>query len=121
MPKSITTVQEYIAAQPERTRERLEQLRSCLRSVVPHATEELRWGKPAFVDNGILFIYAAYKNHLSLHPTPHVIQALHHEMSEYISSENTIRFSLDCPIPEAIVIKISNLRVIHKEKGIGWK
>lgn len=123
MPKSIITVLEYIAAQPERTRERLEQLRGCLRSVAPHASEELKWGKPALVDpdKSILFIYAAHKKHISLHPTPQVIQALHQEMSEYVSSQNTIRFSLDSPIPEEVVLKIANLRVIHKNKGIGWK
>jgi len=121
MPKCITTVQEYIEALPDTTRERLQELRRCLRSVIPHATEELKWGKPAFVDNGILFVYAAHKNHVSLHPTPQVIQALRQEMSQYISSENTIRFSLDCPIPEAIVLKIANLRIIHKEKGVRWK
>ena len=121
MSKSINTVQEYIAAQPERTQEKLEQLRSCLKRVVPHAIEELKWGKPAFLENGILFLYAAHKNHLSLHPTPHVIQALRHELSAYKLSENTVRLPLDCPIPEAMVLKIAELRVIQKETGMGWK
>lgn len=116
------TVEEYIAARPGEARRRLEEMRRYLRHADPGADEVLKWGKPALVNDGILYVYAAYKEHVSLHPTPSVISALRKDLAGFELSENTIRFPLDQPIPDALVKKIARLRVYEKkEKGIGWK
>lgn len=116
------TVQEYILLKPEHVQERLKELRHYLIEADPNATDELKWGKPALVNNGILFVYAAAKNHISLHPTPSVILHLKEELGSLISSENTIRFAIDKPLPEALVLKVAKQRVVEKETmGIKWK
>jgi uncharacterized protein YdhG (YjbR/CyaY superfamily) len=121
-PVKPKTVQDYIFSKPKEAQERLSELRSYLIEAAPHASEELKWGKPALVKNGILYVYAATKNHISLHPTPSVISHLHDELGPLVASENTIHFPLDKPIPKALVIKIANLRVFENEKmGIKWK
>jgi uncharacterized protein YdhG (YjbR/CyaY superfamily) len=48
------TVEEYISSKPKEAQERLEELRRYLKLADPDADEELKWGKPAFVNNGIL-------------------------------------------------------------------
>ncbi len=122
MPQKPTTVQEYISSKPAVTQKRLTELREYLKSVDPSATEELKWGKPAFVNDGILFVYAAAKHHISLHPTPSVIDYFREELSSFISSDNTMRFPLEDPIPGEIVRKVAGRRVYEKrEKGVQWK
>jgi uncharacterized protein YdhG (YjbR/CyaY superfamily) len=122
MTKKAQTVDEYISAQPQETRERLEELRSFLALADPNAHEELKWGKPAFVNQGILYVYAASQQHVSLHPTPSVLNTLRNELTAFTVSSNTIRFALDQPVPKALVLKIAKLRVYEKTRsGIGWK
>ena len=122
MTNKPETVDEYIAAKPKEVQERLEEIRSYLRQADPTADEELKWGKPAFVNNGILYVYAASTKHISLHPTPSVINVLRTELEAFKLSDNTIQFPLNNPIPKELVIKIANMRMYEKnEKGVGWK
>lgn len=122
MQGKAKTVQEYISARPAQAQQRLRELRDCLKHADPTASEELKWGKPAFVNNGILYVYAAAKNHISLHPTPSVMDHFREELKSFTLSGNTIQFPLDHPIPRQTVLKLAALRVHEKnEKGIGWK
>lgn len=118
-PKTVTA---YISCQSQEAQNRLEELRGYLRLADPDANEELKWGKPAFVNDGILYIYAAFKTHISLHPTPSVVNAFRKDLENYRVSDNTIRFPLEAAIPEELVLKIARWRIYEKkEKGIGWK
>ena len=122
MEGKAKTVQEYISAKPRQAQQRLCELRDYLKSADPTAIEELKWGKPAFVNNGILYVYAVAKKHISLHPTPSVIEHFREELESFKLSDNTIQFPLDNPIPREIVVKLATLRVHEKNaKGIGWK
>ncbi|MDO3380602.1 iron chaperone [Gilvimarinus algae] len=122
MTSKPKAVKEYLSSKPREVQQRLEELRSYLQLADPKAKEELKWGKPAFTNNGILYVYAGLKKHISLHPTPSVIAAFHEDLKGYTCSENTIQFPLDKPIPKALVIKLAKFRVFEKlEKGIGWK
>ena len=122
MTNKPETVEAYISAKPKEVQERLEEIRSYLKQADPTADEELKWGKPAFVNNGILYVYAASKKHISLHPTPSVINTLRTELEGFKISDNTIQFPLENPIPKELVIKIATFRVYEKnEKGVGWK
>ena len=65
-----TTVGEYIAAAPRQAQNKLNELRSILKSVIPGATESLKWGNPVFEKKRILFAYAALRTHLNFMPAP---------------------------------------------------
>jgi len=122
MTQKLTTVEDYIASRTDSVRPRLEDLRRQLKLAAPEAQETLKWGKPALVDDGILLVYAGYKAHISLHPTPSVIQAMLSDLQGYDVAENTIRFPLDVAIPEGLIQKIVALRVYQKQhEGVGWK
>ena len=122
MTVKVDSVEGYILSKPPKARQRLSELRRLLRRAAPEASEALKWGKPAFIEDGILFQYAALKNHISLHPTPSVIDALRDQLQSYEISQNTIRFSLDHPIPEELVLQVAFLRLSQKiEQGLDWK
>ncbi|TKB44380.1 hypothetical protein E8M12_12060 [Thalassotalea mangrovi] len=91
-------------------------------SVDEKAIEVLKWNKPALVNGGILFVYAAYKDHISLHPTPSVLRQLSDQVADYKTLENTIQFPISEPLPKALILKIAKLRLYEKNQlGIGWK
>ncbi|WP_416307239.1 iron chaperone [Neptunicella sp. SCSIO 80796] len=116
------TVSNYILSKPVQAQTRLNELRAYLQLADKDANEELKWGKPAFVNEGILYVYAAFKNHISLHPTPSVIEHFKHELSLFKLSGNTVQFPIEQPIPKELVLKLAKLRVYQKnEQGIGWK
>lgn len=116
-----TTVEEYIAQFPAETQKKLGELRQSLKSAAPEAKEMLKWGKPAFEAEYILFVYAAFKSHMSLHPTEDTIKALQDELKQYITSDNTLQFSLSDPLPLDLIRKVAELRVEQNKQGIKWK
>jgi len=122
MSNKPKTVSEYISSKPKEARDRLSELSEYLWIADPEAKQELKWGKPAFVDDGILYVFSGSKSHVSLHPTPSVIDHFRKELSGFTVSANTIQFPLDKPIPKSIVLKLAKFRVKEKKlKGIGWK
>src|SRR6202162_4415464 len=64
VPKSID---EYIAAQPEAVRPKLEQVRAAIRRAVPEAMEGIGYRMPGFKLRGKPMLYfAGFKEHYSL-------------------------------------------------------
>lgn len=119
---SANRVQDYFATKPEQAQLRLNELRNYLLEAIPNAEDELKWGKPALVNDGILVVYAAAKKHISLHPTPSVVAQFSEEPGIRVASQNTIHFSIDEPIPKALVMKIAHHRLYEKASlGIKWK
>ena len=122
MADKPTKVQTYIDSKPLQVQQKLLELRSYLQLADPMAHDELKWGKPALVNDGIVFVYAGFKNHISLHPTPSVITAMRELLSGYVLSGNTIQFPLDKPLPKELIMHVASLRVHEKTVvGIGWK
>jgi len=71
-PGSIT---EYINAAPKEAREKLRQIRACIRGAAPGSEESLKWGMPAFSYKRILVTFAVFKHHIGLYPTPSAVKA----------------------------------------------
>jgi uncharacterized protein YdhG (YjbR/CyaY superfamily) len=108
-----TTVEDYLAALPERWRASLEKLRKAIKAAAPEATETISYRMPAFKDHGrILVYYAAFNDHYSLYPaSAAVMEVLGEELKPYFSGKGTIRFDADRPIPVALVKKIVKARL----------
>jgi len=105
------SVDEYIAAAPEMAQCRLREMQQCLRDAAPGATESLKWGKPALSYDTILFIFAAHRNHISLHPTVAAIDAFAKELGAYKTSGGTVQFPLGEPLPLTLIRRIAAFRV----------
>ena len=108
-----TSVEEYMAGLPEESRAALEKLRKTIKSAAPGATEAISYQMPAVkLDGRSLVTYAAFKDHCSLFPMSLKVIADHmDELKPYFSGKGTIQFSVDKPLPAALVKKIVKARI----------
>ena len=107
-PKSTT---EYINAAPKQAREKLREMRACIRAFAPGATESLKWGMPAFSYRRILVTFAAFKHHIGFYPTPSAVRAFAKDLSKFVTAKGSIQFPLDKPLPLPLIRKITAFRV----------
>lgn len=105
------TIAEYINTAPKAAQQKLREIRACLRKAAPGAEESIKWGVPAFSYQGVLFTFAARKNHIGFSPTAGAIRAFADDLSEFETSSSTIRFPLDKPLPLALIRKMAAFRV----------
>ncbi|HSC44227.1 MAG TPA: DUF1801 domain-containing protein [Candidatus Acidoferrum sp.] len=116
------TVEEYIAAAPEAARKKLREMRACIRKAAPDAEEGLKWGMPAFSGKRILVTFAAFKKHIGFHPTPPAIRAFAKELTGFVTSNNTIQFPLEKPLPLDLIRRITEFRVRESmEEDRKWR
>lgn len=116
-PQSIS---EYIDSFPKESQIRLQEMLDCLRKAAPGAKEDLKWGNPALSYDWILFQFGAFKDHISIYPTPSVVSSLKKELSEYKSTSSTIQFPLNKPLPVDVISNIALLRVQEAKNGVKW-
>jgi uncharacterized protein YdhG (YjbR/CyaY superfamily) len=115
--EGVDAVKSYLAKVPEPARSTLEKMRATIRSAVPaEATEGLSYGMPAFRYKGALVAYAAFKNHCSFFPMQaSLIDEMKEELKGYRTAKGTLQFSLDKPLPGALVKKMVKARVAENE------
>jgi uncharacterized protein YdhG (YjbR/CyaY superfamily) len=106
-------VDDYMAALPEESRASLEELRQNIRAAAPQAIETISYQMPTFKHDGrFLVSYAAFKNHFSLFPaSAAVMEELGDQLQPYFSGKGPFRFTLEDPIPAALVKKIVKIRI----------
>ena len=111
-----TSVDDYLAGLPDDERAVLEKLRATIRAAAPTATEKISYGMPTFHLNGNLVYYAAFKDHCSFFPGSTKVMADHAEdLAPFEVSKGTIRFSVDRPLPSALVKKMVKERIAENE------
>jgi uncharacterized protein YdhG (YjbR/CyaY superfamily) len=108
-PKSVD---EYIAAQPEALRPKLEQVRDAIRRAVPEAVEGIGYGMPGYKLHGKPMLYfAGFKEHYSLFAASGTFFAvLENELSGYELRKGTVHFPLTKPVPVKLISRIAKLR-----------
>jgi uncharacterized protein YdhG (YjbR/CyaY superfamily) len=105
-------VEEYVAGVPESARSTFTRLRAAVQSAVPaEATEVISYGIPAFKRKQVLVWFAAFSNHCSLFPTAAIIDAFKNDLKAFSTSEGTIHFPTDKPLPTSLIKKIVKARV----------
>ena len=104
-------IDEYIAGFPADIQKKLAKIRTTIRKAAPEAQEAIKYQMPTFVLNGNVVHFAAYKNHIGFYPAPHGIEEFKKELSAYEGSKGSVRFTLDKPIPFALIAKIVKFRV----------
>jgi uncharacterized protein YdhG (YjbR/CyaY superfamily) len=118
-PKNIT---EYIKAAPKEAREKLREMRACVRTAAPGAKESLKWGMPAFSYRRILVMFAAFKHHIGFYPTPSAVKAFASDLSKFATAKGSIQFPLEKPLPLPLIRKITAFRVRESiEEDRKWK
>lgn len=113
----FTSVDEYIAACPPQSQERLQKIRETIKKLVPEAKERISYQIAAFELNGKNLIhFAGWKKHVSLYPVPVGNEAFESEVSNYVDGKGTIKFPLDEPMPMKLVMKIVKLHLAQNLK-----
>jgi uncharacterized protein YdhG (YjbR/CyaY superfamily) len=115
------TVDEYILMFPHEVRMKLETLRAIIIKAAPQSTEEISYNMPAYRQNKVLVYFAAYKNHIGLYPTASGIMKFKKEISCYKSSKGAVQFSIDEPLPLALIRNIVKFRVKEDEEKVKLK
>ena len=116
--KTAASVDEYMENIPEKERIVLEKLRKTIRSVAPKAEEVISYQIPTFKYKGGLVSYAAFKNHCSLFPWNAGLIKKIEELKNYSTSKGTIHFTVDKPLPVALVKKIIKARMKENEEKV---
>jgi uncharacterized protein YdhG (YjbR/CyaY superfamily) len=120
------TAEQYLAAVLEPPRSTLNRVRAvikdtAIRAVAPaEITEAISYGIPAFkiespTYKGTLMWYAAFSDHCSLFPTASVIEKFKKELKDYRVSKGTIHFSVNKPLPAALLKKMVKARLAEME------
>jgi uncharacterized protein YdhG (YjbR/CyaY superfamily) len=109
---SVRDVDEYLAALDEPKRGTLERLRETILEIVPEAEQCIAYGMPAVrLDGKVVAGFAAFKNHLSYFPhSGSVLPELAADLVGYVASKGTLQFSVDKPLPKALVTKLIAVR-----------
>jgi len=114
---NFQSIDEYIAACPEETRERLQMIRAAIKKVAPEAREKISYQIAAFELNGKNLIhFAGWKRHISLYPIPAGDEAFEKEASKYADGKGTMKFPLDEPLPMRLVNKVIKLHFAQNLK-----
>jgi len=114
--RRFDSVADYLRAVPPAPRAVLQKLRRTIRAAAPKATELISYGIPAFRHHGMLVYYAAFKDHCSLFGVGSALMKAHKKaLARYTMSKGTIQFTVDKPLPAALVRKLVKARVAQNE------
>ena len=108
----MSVVDEYLKDVAEPQRSELERIRKIIKTAAPDAEDVITYGLPGFKYKGkYLMAFASFKDHLSIFPGSHAIEELKDELDGYKISRGTVQFTLDKPLPEALITKIVTIRL----------
>jgi uncharacterized protein YdhG (YjbR/CyaY superfamily) len=84
-----------------------------MRDLLPDAEELISYGMPAFRQNGkVIAGFAAFKNHLAYLPhSGSVFNELRDDLAGYTSTEGSLHFPVDKPLPKTLVKKLIAARL----------
>jgi uncharacterized protein YdhG (YjbR/CyaY superfamily) len=107
-----TTVDDYIALQPEAVRDLLEKVRTAIRRGIPGAAESISYNIPTYkLDNKPVIYFAAWKHHYSVYPVTDNLRAeFKDDLSAYEVEKGTIRFPLSTPAPSKLIERLARFR-----------
>ena len=100
--KAPETVDEYILAQDEAIRSRLESVRNVLRASLPEAVEKISWSMPTYWKGHNIIHFAAAKKHIGLYPGPEAVEQFSEKLEnagfKYSKGSIQIPYSDDLPL-----------------------
>ena len=110
---SAEQVDSYLRDLEEPKRTTLQELRRTILEIVPEAEEGISYRVPAFRLHGTVIAgFAAFKNHVSYLPfSGSVLGQLADELEGYTTTKSSLHFSIDRPLPKALVKKLIAVRL----------
>jgi len=113
---SIRSVIDYLNMLPDNLYMPLENIRQIIKSLVPDAEETIRYMIPVYKHKGLLVGYGASKNKCSFFVmSQDVLKEFEEEVKDFETTNVSIRFTLDKPIPNELITRIVMARVAENE------
>lgn len=109
----------YVRAFPAEARKTLIDLRECLASCAPDATETIKWGHPSYEEGTILFAFAGFAEHANFDCTPSTISAFA-DRAPYGAGKGSVKCPYDQPVPVELLAEMAAYRKREYDDGIGW-
>jgi uncharacterized protein YdhG (YjbR/CyaY superfamily) len=106
-------VDDYLAGVAPAQRAALVAVRNTLRSILPHATECVKYGMPAFTLEGKgVAGYAAFRDHCGYFPmSGSVLGAAGDAVAGYATTKGGLRFGVEQRLPVGLVRRLVKLRL----------
>ncbi|WP_437337453.1 iron chaperone [Sorangium sp. So ce394] len=107
-------VDAYLAAQPPEARAALVNVRAAMRRALPTSVEAIKYGMPAYlVDGRAVASFAGWKDHYALYIVSSTLfEAITKDLEGREASKGIIRFKLDEPVPESVVVRLSEWNAV---------
>lgn len=112
--KNFSNVEAYLAAAPPAAREKLDELRRCIRSILPSAEEKIWYGVPFYHEGGEVAGFSVAKHHVSLGVGAKVLPAERRRKLEamgYRTGSCTVQIRFDQKLPVALIRKMLTEKV----------
>ena len=106
-----SSIDEYIAAQPEDVRSILCKIRKTIQKAAPKAVEKISWSMPTFWQNGYIIHFAAFKKHIGIYPGDLSHTPFEQKLSGYRTTKGAVQFPLNKPIDYSLIAEITRFRV----------
>ncbi|XXX80762.1 DUF1801 domain-containing protein [Sorangium sp. So ce134] len=113
-PPKPADVDAYLAAQPPEARAALVNVRAAMRRALPTSVEAIKYGMPAYlVDGRAVASFAGWKDHYALYIVSSTLfEAITKDLEGREASKGIIRFKLDEPVPESVVVRLSEWNAV---------
>ncbi len=108
---AITTVDEYISAQPEEVQPLLQTVREAIHQAAPDASEKIAWRMPTFWQGQNLIHFAAFKKHIGIYPGGEATTVFADRLTGYKTSKGAIQMPLSEPLDLELVADITKWRL----------
>lgn len=107
MENKPKTIDEYLEKVTPQQRAALEKIRAWVREIVPDTEESISYSMPTLkYKNRALVYFSASKKHMSFMPSSWAIEAFKEELKGYKTTEHSIQFTLENPLPETLIKKL---------------
>ena len=103
------TIDEYIEAQDEVVRLKLNEIRAILRDALPDAQERISWSMPTYWKGHNIIHFAASKKHIGLYPGPEAVEYFSKKLEQagYAYSKGSIRIPYTGELPLSLIAEIA--------------
>jgi uncharacterized protein YdhG (YjbR/CyaY superfamily) len=109
-------IDEYIAGFPDEVREILQKIRTTIHKAAPGAEEKISYQIPTYKYHGPLVHFVARTSYCSfIAVSKTVLEKFKAELANFDTSGTTIHFTVENPLPAALVKKIVKARVAENE------
>jgi uncharacterized protein YdhG (YjbR/CyaY superfamily) len=108
---SVSSIDDYIAAQVPAVQPILQNIRAIVREEAPDAKEAISYRIPAFLQGGALFYFAAFKKHIGIYPPVSGDAALLEALAPYRGPKGNLSFPLAEAMPYELIRRVARQRV----------